>query len=75
MILTARKDEHCFRTPVKLLQQLCRVQRVLAGTPQPGSLPAVTLRGNQPDYAPIETRDTTDRDAEQPISRGRVLTG
>lgn len=75
MILTARKDEHCFRTPVKLLQQLCRVQRVLAGTPQPGSLPAVTLRGNQPDYAPIETRDTTDSNAEQPIMRGRVLPG
>nr|DAV48305.1 MAG TPA: hypothetical protein [Caudoviricetes sp.]DAZ77259.1 MAG TPA: hypothetical protein [Caudoviricetes sp.] len=28
---------------------------MLAGTPQPGSLPAVTLRGNQPDYRPIAT--------------------
>lgn len=38
-----------------------------------GSLPAVTLAGNQPDYAPIDMRDTTDSNAEQPIMRGRVL--
>ena len=70
MILTARKDEHCFRTPVKLLQRLCRVQRVIAGTPRLGSLPAVT---SQPEYAPIEKRDTTDSDAGKPSTRGRVM--
>lgn len=72
-ILTARKDEHCFRTPVKLLQRLCRVQRVLAGTPQTGVAPRCNLTRESAGLQTDSNCDTTESNAEQPIMRGRVL--
>ena len=55
-ILTARKDGH---TVSERLESCCNGLREFSGHLQmrrkPGSLPAVTLRGNQPDHRPIAT--------------------